>query len=166
MHEQAAPLLGAILGKTAHLTATMAAGELLAQLEATPDSLGIVPFDQLDPRFKVLTVDGVNVLSNRFDPSVYPLAVALTVEGRGASVVRPLLQGLVQPATNRDPSRLTQLIMTGVTAMSRVTAVKMDRNGYDYPALRHLGCLCGGRHHPHLQRSAVSGRLCGESGRE
>ncbi len=30
--------------------------------------------------------------------------------------------------------KLTQLIMTGVTAMSRVTALKMDQKGYDYPA--------------------------------
>ena len=49
-------------------------------------------------------------------------------------MIRPLLQGLIQPATNRDPGKISQLIMTGVTAMSRVTAVKMDRNGYDYPA--------------------------------
>ena len=40
-----------------------------------------------------------------------------------------------RPYTNRDASQLTQLIMTGVTAMSRVTAVRMDQKGYDYPAL-------------------------------
>ena len=40
----------------------------------------------------------------------------------------------MQPASNRDPSKLTQLIMTGVTAMSRVTALRMDQKGYDYPA--------------------------------
>jgi hypothetical protein len=44
------------------------------------------------------------------------------------------VQDVVQPYTNRDPARLTQLIMTGVTAMSRVTAVRMDQKGYDYPA--------------------------------
>ena len=83
---------------------------------------------------KALTVDGVNVLSNAFQVNTYPLAVTLSVEGNGSSLLAPLLQGAVQPATNRDASKLTQLIMTGVTAMSRVTALRMDQKGYDYPA--------------------------------
>ena len=108
--------------------------EIQARLEGTPGALGIVSFDLIDPRYKVLTVDGANVLSNRFDERGYPLAVALSVEGQGASAVRPLLRDVVQPATNRDASRLTQLVMTGVTAMSRVTALRMDQKGFDYPA--------------------------------
>ena len=104
------------------------------RLESTPGSLGLVAFEQLDPRMKALTVDGVNVLSNAFQASTYPLAVTLSVEGTGSSLLAPLLQGAVQPVTNRDASKLTQLIMTGVTAMSRVTALRMDEKGYDYPA--------------------------------
>jgi len=107
---------------------------LLTALENTPGALAVLPFDRLDPRYKALTIDGVNVLSNRFNVLTYPLAVALTVEGAGASAVRALVQDVVQPYTNRNPARLTQLIMTGVTAMSRVTAVRMDQKGYDYPA--------------------------------
>jgi poly-gamma-glutamate synthesis protein (capsule biosynthesis protein) len=38
------------------------------------------------------------------------------------------------PATNRDPSRLTTLAMTGVTAMVRGTAWMMDHYGITYPA--------------------------------
>lgn len=109
-------------------------GQLLSAIESDPGALAILPFDQLDPRFKALTVDGVNVLSNRFDIRAYPLAVALDVSGRGASVVQPLLRDVILPYTNRDASRLTQLIMTGVTAMSRVTALRMDQKGYDYPS--------------------------------
>ncbi len=107
---------------------------LLAALENNPGSLAVLPFDQLDPRFKALTVAGVNVLSNRFDRSTYPLAVVLEVQGPGAGALYPLLQNAIQPVTNRDPARLTQLILTGVTAMSRVTALRMDQKGYEYPA--------------------------------
>ena len=107
---------------------------LLAALENNPGSLAVLPFDQLDPRFKALTVAGVNVLSNRLDRSTYPLAVVLDVHGPGASALAPLLQNVIQPVTNRDPARLTQLILTGVTAMSRVTALRMDQKGYEYPA--------------------------------
>jgi len=129
---EAAEWLPAVLG---NLSAEIVAEtDLLARLQSSPGALAIVPFDRIDPLFKVLTVDGTNVLSNRFDERAYALAVALSVEGQGASAVRPLLRGIVQPATNRNGSRLTQLIMTGVTAMSRVTALRMDQKGFTYPA--------------------------------
>jgi poly-gamma-glutamate synthesis protein (capsule biosynthesis protein) len=130
---ESAALLRPVLGDYASNLTSEA--ELLAALENTPGALAVLPFDQLDPRVKALTIDGANVLSNQFNVLTWPLAVALSVEGAGASAVRPALQDVVQPYTNRDASRLTQLIMTGVTAMSRVTAVKMDQKGYDYPAL-------------------------------
>lgn len=129
---ETAALLRPILGDFAGTLTTDA--ELLAALESTPGALAVLPFDQLDPRFKALTIDDVNVLSNRFNVLTYPLAVALSVEGAGATAIRALVQDVVQPHTNRDSARLTQLIMTGVTAMSRVTAVRMDQKGYDYPA--------------------------------
>ena len=129
---EAADLLPVVLGNRA--AEIVPDAEMLGRLQATPGALGVVPFDQIDPLYKVLTVDGANVLSNRFDERGYPLAVALSVEGQGSSAVRPLLRNVVQPATNRDASRLTQLVMTGVTAMSRVTALRMDQKGFDYPA--------------------------------
>ena len=108
--------------------------QLLARLAAEPNALGILPFDQLDPGFKVLTVDGINLLSNQFEPVRYPLAVAVTVEGPDVGLLLPQLSNAIQPATNRDAGRLTTFIMTGVTAMSRGTAEKMEEKGYTYPA--------------------------------
>ena len=161
VHEQAAPLLSAILGKTAHLTATMAAGDCWPNWKPRQAVWASSPSTCSIPRFKVLTVDGVNVLSNRFDPNVYPLAVALTVEGRGG--VRGTAAGSrPRPAGHQSRSKpLTQLIMTGVTAMSRGTAADGSQR-LRLSRRAHFGYLCCGRHHPHLQRSAVSGRLCGE----
>jgi poly-gamma-glutamate synthesis protein (capsule biosynthesis protein) len=37
------------------------------------------------------------------------------------------------PATNRDPAKMTVLAMTGVTALVRATASKMEQNGVLYP---------------------------------
>ena len=132
--DEAARWLSGIWGDKAADVEVVSAADMDGRLEGAPDSLGIVAFEQLDPRMKALTVDGSNVLSNTFQVNTYPLAVTLSVEGNGSSLLASLLQGAVQPATNRDASRLTQLIMTGVTAMSRVTALKMDQKGYDYPA--------------------------------
>jgi hypothetical protein len=132
--DDAARWLTGIWGTRAATVEAVGPTEMAARLESTPGSLGIVAFEQLDPRMKALTVDGLSVLSNAFQAGTYPLAVTLTAEGTGSSLLAPFLAGAVQPATNRDASKLTQLIMTGVTAMSRVTALRMDQKGYDYPA--------------------------------
>jgi hypothetical protein len=108
---------------------------ILSTLEANPGSIGIVAFEELHPRYKVLEVDGYNVLSNQLDAAAYPLAVALTVQGEEAALLTSLLAPQMNRNTNRDPGQLTTLIMTGVTAMSRVTALRMDQRGYTYPAL-------------------------------
>ncbi len=39
-------------------------------------SLAVVPFEALEPRWKVLTVDGGSPLDSQFDPAAYPLSVA------------------------------------------------------------------------------------------
>jgi len=129
---EASSLIAALWGTPAGQA--IAATALLTTLENTPDALGIIPLDQLDPRFKVLTIDGVNLLDNRLDPTTYPLAVAASVRGMGATLVASLLRPAVEPFTNRDPAQLTTLMMTGVTAMSRGTAAAMSRSGVLYPA--------------------------------
>jgi len=131
--QEAAADLPVILGARA-LTETLTVEELRTRLEAEPGAWGALPFDQLDPRFKVLTIDGVNVLSNQLDPRTYPLAVAIVAEGEGAAALQPLVRDALGPTTNRDASRLTTLIMTGVTAMARGTAEKMEEKGYTFPA--------------------------------
>jgi poly-gamma-glutamate synthesis protein (capsule biosynthesis protein) len=127
-----ADLLGGLWGPTSALVVDEAT--LLPQLEATTGSVGLLPFDQLDPRYKVLTVDGVNVLNNWLEPAKYPLGVLITVEGKEAAVVGERLRALGEPSTNRAADQLATLIMTGVTAMSRATASRMERVGVLYPA--------------------------------
>jgi hypothetical protein len=155
--EEAAALLPALFGPRGEGVTVLPRDALLAQLESTPGAVGILRFDQVDPRFKVLSVNGVNPLNNRLDLRTYPLAVALTVEGSAAAAVRALLDGVIQPVTNRDPAQLTQLIMTGVTAMSRVTALRMDQKGLRLPGAGHLRRAGRGGHHPYQQRGALPG---------
>lgn len=129
---EAARDLPIVLGVQRVSTLTAKSWETL--FNNTSDAVGLLPFEQLDPRYKVLTVDGVNVLDNQPNPVDYPLATALTVQGTGTSQVVSLLQSTIQPQTNRDPNRLTTLVMTGVTTMTRVTAARMEEKGYTYPA--------------------------------
>ena len=110
---------------------TAEVGQRLAQ---APGALAILPFDQLEPTLKVLAVGGINPIHKDFQPGDYPLILALTATGPDAAAIAPFIQSAM-PVTNRDASRLTTLIMTGVTAMSRGTAAVMEEKGYTYPAL-------------------------------
>ena len=106
----------------------------------------IVPFDQLEPRWKVLRVDGASVLDKGLDTAAYPLAVRVGATGLDRGVAKLLellaeqpLRAAGDPAaapvlTNRDPAQMTVLVLTGVTALTRGTAVRMERHGVTYPA--------------------------------
>ncbi len=126
-------MLSAIFGEGKG--AEVAAEELLATLQDDRTAIGLIPFDMLDPRYKVLTIDGANVLSNTLDPATYPLRVRVVLTGPQAEAVAPALAEVIAVVTNRDPAKLTTLIMTGVTAMARNTARVMEEEGVLYPAL-------------------------------
>jgi len=92
----------------------------------------ILPFEQLEPRWKVLEIDGQSPLRKEFAPSAYPLSVPLSLDGDEALVARFLPQ--FPPVSNRQADRLTTVILTGVTALVRGTANMMEFKGLDYPA--------------------------------
>ena len=106
---------------------TVPEAELLDLLWDNQPAWGFVPFESLDPRLKVLTIDGESPVKNDFDESSYPLSLGFKLVGNKAALFD-------LPRSNRDPSKLTVVIMTGVTAMVRATAVRMEIAGLDYPA--------------------------------
>jgi hypothetical protein len=101
---------------------------------ANRPSWAIVPFEALEPRWKVLSIDGISPLRRDFDPSAYGLSVPI------ALTTPPGLYDWSLPEGNRDPNMLTIVNMTGVTALVRGTALWMERYGIPYPA-RDVGNL-------------------------
>lgn len=100
--------------------------------EAQP-AWGIVPFDELNPRLKVLSIDGRTPVHHQLDTNAYPLVVKIGLAGP-IEKAEQLQAALGQPLTNRDEAKMTLVAMTGVTAMSRDFAASMDVNGVLYPA--------------------------------
>lgn len=98
------------------------------------DVVAIVPFEELEPRWKVIALNEQSPISNHFDKEVYPLILRYHWEGDDAVLQKMLDEGKI-PAfiTNRDENRLTVLVMTGVTALVRATAVRMEQKGMTYP---------------------------------
>ncbi len=114
------------------------AEELVDTAWAAQYSWGIVPFERLQPRWKVLRVSGKSPLDKTLDISKYPLAISFCWTGDPNILVAYrdwiVASGNPEPATNRDVDKMTVLNMTGVTAMVRGTAATMEDKGITYPA--------------------------------
>ena len=99
----------------------------------TRPAWALIPFEDLEPRWKVLAVDGQSPVSNEFDLMAYPLTVPFSLNGRLSPQRYSQALTSVLPSTNRDPNKLTTLVMTGVTALVRGTSNLMAIKGVTYP---------------------------------
>jgi poly-gamma-glutamate synthesis protein (capsule biosynthesis protein) len=73
----------------------------------------LLPFNQLTPRYRALHVDEIYPLD--LDLSVYPFAFK-------------------NEMPNYNPTHLTRLLMSGVTALTRDTRTALDNNGIEWAA--------------------------------
>ena len=96
-----------------------------------PGSFAIIPFDYLNPSFKVIPIDEIDPLSNTTQDQSYSLTfpVYITVPDSYSQI--PLN---IPYLTNFDRSKLTSIALTGVTALVRDTAAIMEEKGILYPA--------------------------------
>lgn len=104
------------------------ADQILEEAWQAPYGWAIVPFDELQPRWKVLRVDGQSPIDKDFIPYEYPLTIAYRLTGP------PPPEGFSMAATNRSADEMTVLVMTGTTALVRHTAARMEEMGINYPA--------------------------------
>jgi poly-gamma-glutamate capsule biosynthesis protein CapA/YwtB (metallophosphatase superfamily) len=105
--------------------------------QTRPYSWAVVGFNNLTPQLKVLSLDRAEVFSDDFDLSSYPLTAHIDLKGDPAKLalaVEDLLAAGTWQASNRDPAKLARVVLTGVTALARATAFKMEERGITYPA--------------------------------
>jgi poly-gamma-glutamate synthesis protein (capsule biosynthesis protein) len=105
----------------------IAPDQLLETVWERRPAWALIPFDELEPRWKVLAVDGSSPLQKDFMGEEYALSAPISVLGDSG-----LVNGL--DISNRDPEQLSTVMLTGVTALVRATAWTMENNGVEYPA--------------------------------
>ncbi len=89
--------------------------------------LAIIPFEDLSPQFKIIRVDGTSPVDSDFDPDNYKLSVRVWLDGARHD------EPLFLPPGNFQADRKTNLVMTGVTALTRATAFQMAMHGETFP---------------------------------
>ena len=96
----------------------------------------ILPFDRIEPRWKVLEVDGISPIRKDFQLDSYYLSVPVSIH-EDSPQAKNLFQQLDKTqfiaSSNRDANLLTTVIVSGTTALVRATAHLMEVNGMTYP---------------------------------
>jgi len=128
MSESTLGILSSYWGQPEEGAVSVHASEKLLSIawEQKP-SWAIIPFEQLNPQWKVLSIRGNSPIHKDFDIDNYELAIPISMTG-----VAPELPKI--PSSNRNPEKMTVLAMTGVTALVRATAFTMEQKGVTYPA--------------------------------
>jgi hypothetical protein len=135
MEESTLAALTALWGEPAPGSVRNMPADELLETAWTEGSWAIIPFESLEPKWKVLTIDEQSPIRKNFDPSAYPLLVNYTLRSSDnlqfsnpSTSLRANLQ-----FSNFDPSKLTTVLLTGVTALVRATALTMELKGVTYP---------------------------------
>lgn len=121
--------------------ASVSSKDLLATAWEEKTTWSIIPFEEIQPRWKVIALDGQSPIDKKFNPAKYDLSVPFTLIGN-SGIIQSLYAGdarkngsLNQMLSNRDAKKMTVVALTGVTAMVRGTAYFMEKYGLTYPAL-------------------------------
>jgi poly-gamma-glutamate synthesis protein (capsule biosynthesis protein) len=100
--------------------------------------LAILPFENISPRYKVMKIDGISPLDKPMNVNEYELTVTFGLflkPGSNSDDVKIALSTVTQqiPPNNRDEQKMTVLLMSGTTAITRGTASKVELKGTSYP---------------------------------
>jgi poly-gamma-glutamate synthesis protein (capsule biosynthesis protein) len=148
--------------------------ELLDLAWENSSAIAIIPFDEIEPRWKILQVDGFDPLDPGMDERDYPLRVSFVLEKFTNLKQDP---GEIEiPSSNRDKEKIVTLMMTGVTALVRGTARVMNEKGVFYPA-KDIGALLSSADLTHISNevsfdpectperaASTDGRFCSAPG--
>jgi len=132
--EEDLPALSSLLGEPGQSVRTQLGESLLETAWTTQNTWAIIPFGEIQARWKVMIIDGQSPIHKDFSAESYALKVPISVrllEPDASFALPPELADL--HLSNLDPSKITTVMLTGVTAMVRATAVGMDTRGILVP---------------------------------
>ncbi len=111
--------------------------EMKAQTKADPTNWAILPFENIEPDWKIISIDNQSPLRKDFSMEDYALQIPISLiplQQTDPVSLQTMSADLKLPFTNRDSEKLTTILVTGVTALVRGTANTMEQRGMTYPA--------------------------------
>ena len=140
LSSQTLEVLSVILGECRVKNLTLKDNsEIKAAVTADVNVLSILPFGQIEKEYKVLSIDGKSVLDKNTTYKQYPLAVGITIK-TASNLVDDYFKKILDvnfessKLSNRSQEDMVSILITGVTALTRQVADRMDKKGILYPA--------------------------------
>ena len=136
-------ILQKILGEPLNENIQVVPGDAVEDsLRIIEGAIAITSFENINKQFKVLSINEMSVFDRELDYDDYPLAFSVMLTGTDKEAVQNAAVSFEGTRiTNRDMSKFTSLMMTGVTAMVRGTANRMERYGNKYPGEKIVDIL-------------------------
>jgi hypothetical protein len=132
MDQNAHDMLAALWGPAGANVQVLGKAELVDYAWTHQPALAIVPFEHLNPRWKVLPVDGISPIQRNADLANYRLKIPISLNSDPQRVAL-IRSNFSIPASNLNPKKMTTVVVTGVTALVRATAYTMEKRGMLYP---------------------------------
>ena len=113
---------------------TVDSNEIQAGIENNANSFAVIPFEELRKELKVLNIDGKSVFDKEFSNEGYPFSFSIIFKGENIEKAAELKEAFETSFySNRDSGKMAVVNMSGVTAMVRGVANRMDAKGVLYP---------------------------------
>jgi poly-gamma-glutamate synthesis protein (capsule biosynthesis protein) len=123
--------------------------DLISKLAESDKNIGLVSFSELDYRVKILEVDGKYYLDNT-DGSVQIRFYALLSRKVDDFIISVLAKNIDGGDSGWEKEKLSKVNMSGVVAISRALASKIDKSGdYGYPA-KEIGAFLADANLTHI----------------
>ncbi len=142
--EEVFKVLEKIFGKSGNENIKIESREELSLNIENNNSLSIIPFNDIEKKYKVLNLDNMSVFDKDLDTASYPLALSINLGSDNPefeSRIDESFSGVT--ITNRDMENLASVIMTGVTAIVRQVARKIESDGVLSPGEKIAEVLRG-----------------------
>ena len=145
LNEKFFEILKKVLGEPAYgIPIKLLEGEEFQNYSETSSNIwSIIPFEDLNTRWKVLNFPEISIFDKQLDIFKYPLTITLSFDEAKKIYPEITVETGEGSLTNREIDYLTSVNMTGVTAMAvgRRIANRMDEKGVLYPAEKIVDTL-------------------------
>jgi poly-gamma-glutamate synthesis protein (capsule biosynthesis protein) len=109
--------------------------DIFRELSQNTDAIALISFESLKKEVKVLNINGKSIFGKKFSHSDYPLSFSVNFSGNDGGKILKVREAFEKDFySNMDPSKLAAVNVTGVTALVRGVANRMDKKGILYPA--------------------------------
>lgn len=107
--------------------------ELFSFTNQTSGNFGVIRFDQLEPKWKVIGIENISPFDQNFDQENYFFYFPIRLNCSQNEFSNLIMENLKEKFSTRYEDKVTSVLLTGTTALTRATADRMEKFGNLYP---------------------------------